>query len=1152
MKSQQIRFQKMNTDVADRFLPEGNYKYAKNCRPNNLNSGSGGVVENIKSTLAISRPSEADGQTLSYKGGCLYAKQNSIIGFFKGSSSNFILSYNTKTKTNVVVLWIANQRIDFTNRVTHCGVLDDSLFWVDSNNKLRKLDLVDAMANPTLNYYAASELLIDKFPPLLAPTAAATIDSAVEVNNIDNLTFQFAYAWQYENKEISSWSPFSKSVLPASTNDEDSIFPNNAIDVTVSTGTRQVEKIHIAYRKGTNGTWNTTEILDKANLIILDDTSYTHRFYNNKLIATVVDAEILTSSNNPFYEVGSMTISRDNFLIVGLLKDGLEKPTDIVLTLGYEVQASGARHSNYKFGSVHEFGVIFRDENGRTDGVNAITEISIPFVTDVAVRSTIQGYLDLGSFAYTDITFSVSGTTPSWAKSMSIVYLGNKTLYSFVDYTLSKIEDVGIYTYLDIKGLNKLKDDTSVFDPSRPSSNLSAYTFTDGDRIRFITDENGTLLDSNAYDLDFELLGYVKEVTDTSGNVYYPDTLYINKVTYWASLNIGKKSMFEIYSPKREFADSVYYEIGEVFEAYPLETITTSGTLTTGDSYVFERDMPLYDVAELISDPDKIYDYPNDFDTKNGRVGFTPVLNVLKPAEDVTSSNYSINGIGGTFYHNTSDVAKTVVVTGDYDFTSESNDGYWFVIRKRTVSAVIQDIVLFEEANHTDSEGSLARIVHHQGLINSTITVLPTQYLALYFDNRDNRASHLLLRTPPKIRLTVKIYETGDPSVLSYVESKDYSDYFASDEHGFGRTYIEIPYENTAFRNSIAYSGKYFADTDINDINRIDPINIKSVPWEFGLITALRVKGDVLKVLTPLKEISFYLGKEAYSTSGGKDTNFLLTNNPIGTINVYDSNYGTENPESILLNATNMYYYDRKNAAIVRTSNNGQLDICDYGVKTYLRDVTARINAATTYNSFIGYNDQNNEILVCFVVDGVPETLVFNERSNEWTHYLEYADASSNPPQGLINYGEIMLAYLNGDAWWNEAGTTYNVFFGSNKSSLIRFSVNQEPVSTKIFQQLSYQSTKKFSFIVTTEETEEYSFGMKTIISTGRQVNEEGIQKSDIGLNLMGKSGVESALGYANGDNLRGRYAVVEMTNSDTTRVKLDALNVKYIPSATE
>ena len=332
------------------------------------------------------------------------------------------------------------------------------------------------------------------------------------------------------------------------------------------------------------------------------------------------------------------------------------------------------------------------------------------------------------------------------------------------------------------------------------------------------------------------------------------------------------------------------------------------------------------------------------------------------------------------------------MVSGKYDVTSETDNGYTFKLRRMNSSdALVQDYTITTVPN---TSGRESRIFNRSGNISNTITMNNGEYVFFYFDIPDN--SHIFLEKPVKIDVSVRIYDpsTGASEVVC-IESKNYSDYFVSDEHSLGRPYTEIKEKESSYKNNIVATGKYFADTDINDTNKISSIPAGYVPYEFGLISAMRVKGDTLKVFTPNKEISFYLGKEEYATGSG-EKQFTLSSSDIGSMRVYDSDYGTENPESLMEDANSIYYYDRKNACVIRTSNNGQIPIEDYGFKTELRQITELINAASAVNVYIGYNDKNEEVIMTFVVDGADYSLVFNERDNIKTHNLDLVDASDN------------------------------------------------------------------------------------------------------------------------------------------------------------
>ena len=1135
MTSQTIRFEKMNSDIDPKFLPEGNYISAVNCRPNNLNAGAGFVVENIPSTLAVTPPSF--GQDVTRIGGCNDYKRTSIIAFYRGSTRQFITSLNVNTQTETIIL--ISSVLDFSQQITHSGVLDDDLFFIDGANKLRKVNIPLASANATLNYFSSGDMLVDKFPPLLPPTCVADEDTSFDGNNITNSIFQFCYAWQYAGKELSSWSPLSKSVLPESSDDH--TLNNNRITVTLETGNKFVEKIYLAYRIGESGEVKVADILDKTKLSIGDDTTCDYEFYNQKFVEPVEKTSVLANTNNPFYEFGTMAISKDNFLIAGWVKDGLTKPTDISLSVAYDVQSTNTRHATYKTGSTHGFGVIFRDENGRTDGVNAVTDVAIPFLTssinsmraEVISASALSGF-----FPYVEMDYTLTGTVPTWAKTLSFVYVGNKSLSSFVQYTLSGIDDAGDFTYLDISRLNSINSTISVLEPVSQNTNISAYTFTKGDRIRFIREEGGSLLNGQ---YDYEILGYVPEVTDSSGNILYQNTIYVNKFD-WDAVNIGKNSLFEIYSPKKEYADNVYYEIGEVIEVTGGAPLNLTGTLSDGDSYVFERTMNLFDLAEFRSDRDARIEYENTL-PNNG--DYSPQMAIIKSADDI---RLPINGdmpslADAYFYKNTTGADVVIQVSGQYEFTAETDDGMQFKLLARSDGGgTIFGKILAENPN---TSGTQNRRFYHRGTFNETITI-PNNGGALFYFHVTNR---LLVREELVLDYSVKIYSSQDGGeIINFVESKNYSDYYSSDEHSFGRVYTEIE-QDIDKKNNIVYSGRYFADTDINETNKFNAVDVRYVPYEFGYINLMRVKGDTLKVFTPNKEMSFYLGREQYA-SGEGTSQFVLTSNLISQQpRVYDSDYGTENPESCLSVGNDIYYYDRKNAAVVRTSDNGQLNIGDYGYSAELRRITKLFTAAGSKNVYIGYNDKNYEVIICFVIDGAVTTVVFKESDNTWSHTLEMQNSSAVPIEGMINYGENMVAYLSGSGYLWEQGATYNTFFGDTKSPIIRFVCNQNPINTKVFKTLSYQGEGQWNIQVETEKDNIHPYGQYTQMLKGRQKVKEGINWVDVTPNLKDKNNVISSLRYAKGQPMRGRYATITMTNEDTTRVLLDEVTVSYIDS---
>jgi hypothetical protein len=1145
MKTQTFQFQKMSSDYSDKMIPEGVYRKMINCRPNNKNAKGIGSVTNIHSSVKVT--SLDYGQTAQYMGGCLDSKRDTIIAFWKGQYNQFITGFNTKTKTEFFIL---KTSVPFNNRVTSAGCIDDFLFWIN-DGKPRKLNLVKAIANPTLNYFSADELLIDKFPPLYPPTCTAKPDSAFQGNNISNTIFQFAFAYEYEDGEISSYSPFSKSVLPISTNGLDIVFPNNAIDVVVKSGSARVKKIHLAYRKGEQRDWLLAKVIDKAKLVIGNNINYTYTFYNDKYVSGLSQTDVITYTANPYYHIETQAIANDNFVIYGGVKDGLEKPTNISLVLDWTPKRESApnatitKKKSYKWGATHEFGVVFRDENGRTDGVNAITKISIPFLTDntstklndffLSAPPPVEGYSNV---IYIDISWTVTGNAPSWAKTMSLVYLGNKTVSSFVDYNLTNIEDRGVYSYLDVSSLNILRKTQSVINPQKLNTNISPYTFTKGDRIRFITNKSGELLSGT---FDYEVLGFAPEVVDSAGGVRDKETIFINKIG-WDALLLGKGSEFELYTPKKEFADEIFYELAEVIACDDENISTTTGILSDGDVYTSLRDMPLGDIGELIAGT------RHDSNAIGGNFGVLFDLSVVKRAEGVTGVFGRGVGDGSqpyVFYKNLSSEPRIINVVGVYDFyITNTNPGNLRITHLSVLNAVIEQRIIQEFGSM--EEGSVSTRL--SGSIVETFTLTAGQSLFLSM----SVGSPLYIVTIlPSVVLDLSVdIRDGNSNYSRLIESKDYSDYFESNEHSLGRPYVEIPDEDLTIKNQIVYTGKYFADTQIDQTNKINPIDVKYVPYQHGSITAMVVRGDTLKVFSPAKEFSFYLGREQALDGDGKLTQ-VFTSNTIGSMNVYDSDYGTENPESMLVTNTGIYYFDLKNASLVKTNQSGQADLSLLGEKTFFRQVTALLKQATNKSVYLIYNDKNQEVIVCFVYDGVSQTIVYNE-AGYFTHHLELIGISDSTIEGGLALGELTLVYNNSSSHILEEGEGYNSFLEVSRIPSIEFVCNQEPKTSKIFQSMSYQGVGKWAVEVETPVSEEYPVGQYTKIMPTRFVNKENKLTSDIPFNIRKKDGTISLLGYANGSAIRNQTVSVKLTNSDSTSVRLDLVDINYIGSAIE
>jgi hypothetical protein len=1114
----------MISDVADKFMQEGDYKRMANARPNNTNSKSGGVVENIPSNLPISTISF--GESVEYIGGCQDNKRQAIISLYRGTTTLFITSYDVNTKQESFVL--KNTAIDASKRVTHAGVLDDYLFWIDGESKLRKFNLNNATSD--VNVPVADHLLIDKAPPLFPPGVVASVDNGHVSNNIQNLILQYTYSYVYNDGEKSSWSPISKSILPIPEDDSDQVFPNNKHTITLATGGTNVEKILIAVRKGESRDFLLVDTLDKEDEGISDNTTYDYSFYNDKATTGLDQDDVLAYTFNPYFRFSTMAISNDNFLAMGGVEDGLEN-TDISLSVSMNVEGiPTSREAGFKTGAIHEFGLLFRDTNGRTAGVCATTQLYIPSIVKLYLlgETTLVGN-------YITVDWEVTGSAPDWAETMSIVYLGNKSISYFVDHVVGDIYNRFGYTYIDISPLNLASQAGSTTEIEAKEINIEPYTWVKGDRIRFITNDEGGFVTS---ELDLEIRGYVPEVTDTQGNILYSNTIYTDEFDISVD-PIGRYSQYEIYRPRTEYNDEIFFEIAEVFDVINGAPQVVSGNINSGDVYKRNRSYDTREIGDIASDIDWSF---SEYQESN----VTPELSATGGVDGLSNQTSDV-----PFFK--APIDSTITTTGTFSYEAEWREGYtspypiFYIERPGSNNNETIDIpYTFTSQSSSNSDLDAGKF---EGIIDYSGIDMP-EGSKIWMRFRVIGKHRVIIKEGVNIAFRVLVEDEEDQFIDFWVEDKNYSDYFASDEHSKGRPFTEIKDDiKTGVRNNIVTTGKYFADTNIDETNRIDTSSITYIPYHHGSITALRVIGNTLKALTPSKEIRMYLGREQY-VDGSGNVQTSLSSNKLGAISVSNTDYGTSNPESLLIDSRSMYYFDRKNAAIVSSHVNGQNDIGDYGFKTRIREITSRINAATAYEVHIGFNDKNDEVICSFIYDGTQETVVFNERDNVWTHELEQTDGS-NPVEGMCHLGENLLCYL-GKPYLNEGGADNLNFFGYAKTAVIEAVINANPINTKVLQTMSYQSSDAWDIDIETEAMYEFPNGMYTQIPTGRQVIQEGIYFTDIPNNIRSKSGSISRLLYATGTPLRARTATISMSNSNTSTVKLDEVTVNYVPSSVQ
>ena len=170
----------------------------------------------------------------------------------------------------------------------------------------------------------------------------------------------------------------------------------------------------------------------------------------------------------------------------------------------------------FKSGSSHSFGIVYKDEFGRSGAVNEIGSAYVETITDRAAST-----LGLGPAS---IKLTFNHEPPEWATDYQIVYAGPDSIQDYVQYTTGPAytaqtrvtsQNDNAKTYIDPENrrlyvsLNTLELYKKEKNPSRD------YVFTKGDRLRVISrisDNNSATVYPTATDgslIEFEVVDLI-------------------------------------------------------------------------------------------------------------------------------------------------------------------------------------------------------------------------------------------------------------------------------------------------------------------------------------------------------------------------------------------------------------------------------------------------------------------------------------------------------------------------------------------------------------------------------------------------------------------------------------------------------------------
>ncbi len=343
-----IFIQGMNGDSEERFLEDGEYRYALNVRSGSSDNDNAGTIENVKgnSLVSLSLP-----PGLNTCIGALEDKDERKVYYFlhNSISNHSIAEYDAKSNSAEVLYISSELGFDLEHLITGANIIDDRLLkWTNDYTEPKELDVIRIrnrssnqdlgdLQYPTSGEVSDEQLISAiKYAPLAPPTVEYSNDFSIKYNNLFGKLFQFRYQYVYLNNEKSAWSPISKLEVPqgdAEYQNKQYVNPqkNNSIVLTVNGGSRLVKQVNFAVREGNLGDFYIAEELTKKERIqVGNDFNITWRFNNDTVNLPVTRAESLKLYDDVPLLAKSQDLIDGNRLAYGNVVNGFDQvETDV-------------------------------------------------------------------------------------------------------------------------------------------------------------------------------------------------------------------------------------------------------------------------------------------------------------------------------------------------------------------------------------------------------------------------------------------------------------------------------------------------------------------------------------------------------------------------------------------------------------------------------------------------------------------------------------------------------------------------------------------------------------------------------------------------------------------------------------------------------
>lgn len=958
-------------------------------------------------------------------------------------------------------------------------------------------------------------------PPVYPLIVSKLNDTGYTANNIENEAFQFLYYYEYRNGQISALSPYSK-LIPFNFSGEQ----NNAIDVSVPLSEKIDEEclsVNIVVKKASTGKMYIIRAFDKNNdgdaSTITEHnkgstgaTSVKFLFYND-VAGLVLDNVFSATAFHPVaLKANTLEIVKNRLFLGGLLS-GYNAPTKTSIsatTTTSNTASTGSFAGQWNYVTLH----------GNYDPPPIQEYSYYPYVTSSTAPSPIYYFPNVRTSVWDTAIGSVPASVII-SDGVAFATLADLVTYLKANYNPPPVSGS--------TGLNwQPAYETTVMNTSGNGTGgctLNQYTIN---QINQFFKSNGTYEVAVCfYDRFRRKCGVVKGVRTTMPARTYAQASFTAAIN-WSLTNVSDMTA--------EIPSWAYY-----YQIHITKNLTTRNfiqAVSAAQTYVTKNANGTFTYATL----------PASYTQTTYAIGI-----------DISK----LNGFGIGYTYTAGDFCRIYLDSpaNSYNLAIIGQDGNYIHLRPKDIGSIASTLNIIFEI-YTPYKSAITEPYYETG--------------AVYNISNPGTSTRSYTTLTGKINGDTYSLQRAKDGTTNYI-----AEAMSPNDNLWSRWMTDTGWENIVTTlgqenkpSAIQFSDTFVEGTRTNGLNVFQPLNQETLPISMGglqkliLTSKVEEEGNVMLAIGKNQTASIYIG-ETQVTNADTTSYFVKSTGVISQVNILKGDFGTQNPESVVVFKGDAYWIDTNSGRFIEYSINGLDEISAgengmFKFKRFTKGFCAAFNSFTSAQieangsrpfifggvdphfkeilwtiPYVGSNPKgslvdyssvptymDNNLYPYDTLDYSYKTISFRKGIAKWQG--EYSFAS----EGMLSLGSDLYSLKNGKLYLHNAGTTFNNFYGTPYRSKIAISLNKDNV-VKEFRAISIESSEAPEWV---HFRSEYPYEQSTDLIATDFISREGIFDGGIMRDRLTPNSSGYDMAQVSGDLIRSQaiYSLIQFNNPNT------------------